>query len=93
MDNNSPFSSAPFLRLLVQITITMNVLYALFLAYHLNTISTYALTVSFPHFTFQDLLATWSNGTEGPVPSACQQVCAPIVPYAIDGQVSVPTSG
>ncbi|KAF8351072.1 hypothetical protein F5887DRAFT_935795 [Amanita rubescens] len=68
----------------------MNVLYALFLAYHLNTISTYALTVSFPNFTFQDLLATSSNGTKGPVPSACQQVCAPIVPYAIDGQTCTP---
>jgi hypothetical protein len=67
----------------------MNVLPALVLAYQLSAISSAALTARFPVFTFKDLLATASNGTEGPVPSACQSDCAPIVPYAIDGQVSV----
>lgn len=67
--------------------ITMaNVLHALVLAYQLSVISSSALTARFPVFVFK---ATASNGTEGPVPSACQSVCAPIVPYAIDGQVSV----
>lgn len=70
----------------------MNVLYALLLVYHLNAISSYALAINFPRITSEDILATASNGTEGPVPLACQQVCAPIVPYAIDGRVSVPTS-
>ena len=65
------------------------VLRALVLAYQLSTILSSSLTARFPVFTFKDLLATASNGTGGPVPSACQSVCAPIVPYAIDGQVSV----
>lgn len=67
----------------------MIMLPALVLAYQLIAVSSSALTAEFPVFTFKDLLATASNGTEGPVPSACQSDCAPIVPYAIDGQVSV----
>ena len=67
----------------------MNVLHAFVL---LSAISSSALPTEFPVFTLKDVLATSPNGTEGPVPSACQSVCAPIVPYAIDDQVNVDLS-
>ncbi|KAF8629620.1 hypothetical protein AX15_003357 [Amanita polypyramis BW_CC] len=65
----------------------MNVLYALILAFQLSAHPSLALTTRFPSFNLREILAISLNATDnGPVPAVCQQTCAPIVPYAIDGQ-------